>query len=86
MFDADYVRALNQVGLIKRDMADSEANETKKKQMSEDSKRLLLKALNAASEIFSRCPGVNEYIGEVWNSFPLSYWPWRTLIRTPEAN
>ena len=70
MLDADYAKAFEQIGSIKKDMADSERDESKKKQLIEDSKRMFLKALKAASAVFSQCPGVNEHLGEVWHSFP----------------
>ena len=70
VLDGDYAKAFEQIGLIKKDMADSERDESKKKQLIEDSKRMFLKALKAASAVFSQCPGVNEHIGEVWHSFP----------------
>ena len=69
LFDADYVKGFEQLGLIKRDVADSETDETRKKLLIEDSKKMLLKALKAASVVFSNCPGINEHLGEVWHSF-----------------
>ncbi|KAK7098512.1 uncharacterized protein [Littorina saxatilis] len=70
MFVTDEVNMYEQMGLIKRELAESETNETRKQQLMKDSESMLLMALNAASKIFATSPGMKESLGEVWHSFP----------------
>ena len=70
MFDVDYPGVYEQVGLIKREMAESETEEGRKKRLLQDSSTMLLMALKSASRLFSKSPGFKVHIREVWQSFP----------------
>ena len=70
MFDVDYPGVYEQVGLIKREMAESETEEGRKKRLLQDSSTMLLMALKSASRLFSKSSGFKVHIGEVWQSFP----------------
>ena len=69
MFDADQTSVYEQIGLIMKEMAESETEEASKKRLIQDGNSMLLMALKFASRICSRSPGAVN-IGEVWQSFP----------------
>ena len=70
MVDADQTCMYEQMGLIMKEMADSETDDGKKKRMVKDSKSMLLKALKSASRLFSRSPEFKAYTKDVLLSLP----------------
>ncbi|KAK7102597.1 uncharacterized protein [Littorina saxatilis] len=65
----EHIRVYEQMGSIIKEMAESEANGEKRKQLLNDSKSMLYHSLTIASRFFSRSQGEKEYIREVLVSF-----------------
>ena len=70
MFPADQICVYEQMGLIMKEMAESETDEDNKKRLRLDSSSMLLLALKSASRLFSRSPEFSVNIGEVLQSLP----------------
>ena len=67
--DADVISVYEQLGLVMKEQAEVEEDETKKKHLEQNSSAMLMKALTAASRVYKRAPQVN--MGEVLHSFPI---------------
>lgn len=68
MLPLDYAKAYEQMGLVLKEMAESEEDQREKKRLLQESKSMLMIALKNVSQMFDGCPGIQ--IGEVWRSFP----------------
>ncbi|XP_076470083.1 uncharacterized protein LOC143300359 [Babylonia areolata] len=69
LFTADLVNIYEQIGLIWKEIAESETDQAKKERMLQNSTTMLQRALASASEIFSRSPEIKEHLGELYSSF-----------------
>lgn len=69
LFPTDLINIYEQLGLIMKELAESETDEEKKKHLSQDSTAMLQRAITSAAKIFSRSPGVKEHLAELCHSF-----------------
>ncbi|KAK7098511.1 hypothetical protein V1264_002785 [Littorina saxatilis] len=69
MRHTDQISAFEQMGLVTKEMAESEKNEDVKQRLLKDSNSMLLMALKTSAMVFSKSPGMEEKFGKVWHSF-----------------
>nr|KAG5707463.1 hypothetical protein BaRGS_011967 [Batillaria attramentaria] len=65
----DEICALEQEGIILREMAEKEEDEAKRGQLEGEAKSMFDAALTAASEQYSNNPDTRAFIGYIWQSF-----------------
>ncbi|KAL8612393.1 hypothetical protein ACOMHN_008378 [Nucella lapillus] len=69
LFPTDVVNIYEQMGLILKELAESETDEAKKKHLLQNSATMLQMAVTSAAEIFSKSVGVKEHLDEICHSF-----------------